>query len=111
MEPEAELAKEQARIELLRAQHKADWREVLATSSGRRAVELLLYEYCGLEAQSHAGEASHRSAFVAGQRQVGITLNRELSLVANEGWVLMHRERLTRLASIEPDAKPNKTDQ
>ncbi len=93
-----------------RERRKANWQTVLSTQAGREAIELLVFEFGGLQAQSHAAD-SHQRSFNDGQRAVGITLDLELKEASRSGWALMHAERIERLKNEPVDPSPNKSDQ
>lgn len=97
------------RAELERSQRKADLVELAALPAGRRLLERLVFEFGGLQAQPHHPDPYQR-AFNDGQRQVAIELDRELYLATQDGWALMHAERVERLRTVQLDPKPNKTD-
>jgi hypothetical protein len=104
LDGEQELAEQKAREELRREQNKADFRAVLSTPEGRRVLERMVFEFGGF--QEATLTPRHE-----GQRDVAIALDRELYLTAQDGWALMHAERLERMRLVVHDPKPNKTDQ
>lgn len=75
---------------------------VMSTEQGRAAAWWMLNDLCGLYSQSHAGEATHASAFNAGQRQVGIELMQYLKRFAP----LEYREMLRECLEVNRDQPP-----
>lgn len=107
--PEEERAEHEAEVSADRANRKVCFSKVLGLPEGRRVLELLVFEFGGLQEQAHASD-SHQRSFNDGQRQVGIALDRELYAVDREGWARMHAERIQRLRDVRVDDRPNKTD-
>lgn len=110
MGAESDVAERQAQEDLARAQRKADWAWLLSQPAGRRSLELLVFEFGGLQEQPHHPDPYQRS-FNDGQRQVAIALDRELRLADVDKWALMHAERIERIRNAPVDSQPNKTDQ
>ena len=105
-----EVAGRERRDELTRAERRADLQAVLSTPEGRRVLERLVFEFGALQEQTYHPDP-HQRAFHDGQRAVGITLDRELYLTAQDGWARMHAERLERLRLVAIDPNPSKSDQ
>jgi hypothetical protein len=73
---------------------KASLAWLMSTKQGRYAAWWLLDEVCGLFSQTFTGEATHQTAFHAGQRQVAIEVMQQLKRAAPHEYVEMLRERL-----------------
>ena len=104
-----EVAEREKREKLRREQNQADLKAVLELPQGRRFVSRLLFEYGALQEQDFTLDA-RQHAFFAGQRAVGVTLEREVQTVDRRLWALLHQERITTIASQLPDDVGNKTD-
>lgn len=107
-EVEKRLEEQQQREKLAREQRAADWKTLLDSPAGRRSLELVIFEFGGLQAQAHSQSKLQR-AFNDGQRQVAIELDRELKAVSKDGWARMHTERIER-QRLEPNPA-RETDQ
>ncbi len=61
-----------------RRQRALDLRDLMKQAAFRRFLYWLLYRVTLVDGASHAGEATHTTAFREGQRDIGIRLGREL---------------------------------
>lgn len=105
-----EVEQQKEREQRKRERNAADLKAVLELPAGRRFVERLLFEYGALQAQDFTIDA-RQHAYFAGQRAVGVTLERDVRAADLRLWALMHQERITELASKLPDDAGTKTDQ
>lgn len=105
-----EVAQREKREKLQREQYAADLKAVLELPQGRRFVSRLLFEHGALQEQDFTPDP-RQHAFYAGQRAVGVALEREVRAADLRLWALMHQERITSIASKLPDDVGNKTDQ
>lgn len=91
------------RERLAREQARADLKWLLEQPQGRRTLRRLIFEHGGMQEQGFTQDA-RQHAFHDGQRQVGISLDRELKQADRRLWALMHQERITELgAELEQD--------
>lgn len=108
-ESQEELDRKQ-RDEIERQEQERDWKLVLSTEGGRRAMSRVLFEYCGLQSSAFSPDGRVH-AFNEGQRKVGLELNAALERIARDPWCLMHAERLERIRLAEVDPAPHKTEE
>jgi hypothetical protein len=91
--------------ELIAAQQAEDLREIMASPAGRRLMWRLL-DRAGLYRLSHAGEATHQTAFAEGARNFGLALLDELTAHCHTSYLQMvaeTHERQHRRASRRDD--------
>lgn len=91
-------------------QAKEDIRTVMSTPAGRRLMYRIVFERCGLNQLSWAGEAARTTDYNEGRRSVGFEMTLELEKFAPDAWAdvqgdaLQERKRRSReLEEAAPD--------